>query len=117
MSDEPDREAYVVALRLPAGRDLSESELRERLLRRAFSAGAAEAAVTRLVEQHAVDDFRVAVGRARAAAARHRGRARAAPFSRIDLAGLVAAAGQRTWNGRLPVAAAPFGSRRYTKMR
>jgi regulatory protein len=71
-------EAYAAALRLLAGRDLSRAQLRERLERRGFRPEAASEAIDRLARQGAADDFRVAVVRARGAAARHRGRVRAA---------------------------------------
>ena len=57
---QADRAAYVDALRMLARRELSEAQVRQRLLRRGHAADAVEAAVTRLREERAIDDVRVA---------------------------------------------------------
>jgi regulatory protein len=69
--------AYPAALRLLAGRDLSASQIRERLRRRGYPARDIEAAIDRLRRDRVLDDGRVAAARARASIARGRGRLRA----------------------------------------
>jgi len=61
-------DAHALAVRLLTGRDLSEAQLRGRLLERVTPAEA-ETAVARLRERGAVDDRRVAFAFARTAAA------------------------------------------------
>jgi regulatory protein len=59
MSPEPDG-AYVTALKLLAGRELSEAQVRQRLARREYEADDIDAAVARLKAERALDDTRVA---------------------------------------------------------
>lgn len=76
---EPDPStAYVTALRLVAGRDLSTAQLRTRLLRRGYQDDTVEDVLQRLTADRALDDRRVAEGAARRElAGRLRGRSRA----------------------------------------
>lgn len=60
--------AYQIALRLLARRELSSSQLRERLGRHELPAVEIEAAVTKLTHNGAIDDGRVAHAHARRAA-------------------------------------------------
>jgi regulatory protein len=62
---DPARAAFVSALRMLAGRELSEAQVRERLARKGFPPGAVEDAVTRLMREGAIDDRRAALSRAR----------------------------------------------------
>ena len=71
--------AYSDALRLLAGRELSEHDLRARLVDREHPPDEIDAALARLKESGAVDDRRVAVAYARTAAqVKGRGRLRIA---------------------------------------
>ena len=75
---EAARAAYVVVLRLLAGRDLTERQLRERLARRGFEPAAIESAIDRARACRALDDGRAAAARARTELlVRGRGKARA----------------------------------------
>ena len=67
--------AYADALRMLAGRELSVSQVRERLRDREHQADEIDAAVTRLLETGALDDMRVAHAYARTAS-RIKGRGR-----------------------------------------
>ena len=70
--------SHDVALRLLASRDISTSQLRERLLRRGLPASEIERAITRLTAAGLLDDARVAVAHARRAVqVKLRGRRRA----------------------------------------
>ena len=53
-------DAYVDGLKLAAGRELSEAQLRQRLARKGHAQQEIDAAVARLKEEHAIDDARVA---------------------------------------------------------
>jgi regulatory protein len=69
--------AYVDALKLLARRELSEAQIRQRLARRGHSGDAIDSAVTRLKEERALDDTRVAEAIARTQTAlKGRGRVR-----------------------------------------
>jgi regulatory protein len=57
--------AYLTALRMLAGRDLSEAQVRERLARRQYPNDEIELAVERLRQERALDDERVAAAIAR----------------------------------------------------
>ena len=59
-SDDPDRAAYVDALRRLARRDHSEQELRRALLRKGHDEEAVERVVARLRRERALDDRRFA---------------------------------------------------------
>lgn len=70
-------EAYTTALVLLGARELSEAQLRTRLLRRACRPGDVDEAIARLKRDRTLDDGRVARAAARLEASiRHRGRAR-----------------------------------------
>jgi len=74
--DEAGR-AYLSGLKMLARRELSEAQLRARLLRREFEPHDIDTAVERLRQERALDDRRVALACARTEArVRHRGRAR-----------------------------------------
>jgi len=76
-SGERSRAAFAAGLRMLAGRDLSEAQLRERLERKGFPPGAVGAALARLTQEGAIDDRRTAVSRARTELfVRGRGRSR-----------------------------------------
>ena len=59
------KDAYLDALKLLARRELSEAQVRQRLTRRGHDEGASDAAVSRLKQEHAIDDDRVAEAIAR----------------------------------------------------
>lgn len=65
--------AYVEGLKLLARRELSEAEVRQRLQRRGHDAHAIDAAVARLLAEHAIDDERTAeaIARREATVGRH----------------------------------------------
>jgi regulatory protein len=64
-SDLEPKDAYVTALKLLAGRELSESQVRQRLARKGFEPEAIEEAIARLKDERAIDDARVAEAIAR----------------------------------------------------
>lgn len=71
--------AYVVALRMLGRRELSEKQVRERLVRRGHDGAAIDEAVARLKHERAIDDERVAGAIARTATSiKRRGRIRVA---------------------------------------
>jgi regulatory protein len=73
----PKPEAYLVALKLLAARELSEAQIRQRLLRREYGVDEIDAAVARLKAERALDDARVAGAIARRETAfRKRGKLR-----------------------------------------
>jgi regulatory protein len=75
---DPERAAFTDGLRLLARRDVSTAQLRDRLVRRGHPAPAIDSALARLTREGALDDRRVAAGRARTELLiRGRGRARA----------------------------------------
>ena len=70
--------AYQIALRLLARRELSTTQLRDRLTRRELPSAEIETAIVRLTRERAVDDARTALIHARRAAeVKLRGRSRA----------------------------------------
>ena len=70
-------DAYTTALTLLSARELSESQLRARLRRRALDDGDIESAISRLKADRTLNDRRVAIAIARMESAiKHRGRAR-----------------------------------------
>jgi regulatory protein len=82
--------AYHEALRMLARRELSESQIRQRLTRHGHDADAIEEAVTRLRNERAIDDARVAEAIARTeTSVRRRGRLRVR--LKIERAGIAAA--------------------------
>ena len=71
-------DAYLTGLRLLAGRELSEAQLRTRLERREFESGDVDAALARLRQEGALDDLRTARACARTEAhVKRHGRRRA----------------------------------------
>jgi regulatory protein len=73
MSDD----AYLTAVRMLARRELSEAQVRQRLARKAFDRAAIDDAVSRLKDERAIDDTRVAGAIARLeTTSRRRGLAR-----------------------------------------
>jgi len=71
-------DAYVTALRMLARRELSEAQVRTRLARKEFDAGAIDEAVARLQAVRALDDQRTALACARTEAhVKRHGRLRA----------------------------------------
>lgn len=71
------REAYVAGLTLLARRELSEAQVRQRLLRRGYPPEDVDSAIERLKAERALDDTRVAEAIARTEIALHqRGRLR-----------------------------------------
>jgi regulatory protein len=88
MNSEP---AYLTALKLLAGRELSEAQIRQRLARRGHDADAIDDAVARLKAERAIDDDRVAAVLAHSETAiRRRGRLRV--MRTIERAGIAPAA-------------------------
>jgi regulatory protein len=82
--------AYHEALRMLARRELSESQIRQRLTRHGHDADAIEEAVARLRNERAIDDARVAEAIARTeTSVRRRGRLRVR--LKIERAGIAAA--------------------------
>jgi regulatory protein len=76
-AQRPTPNAYVFALRLLARRELSEAQIRTRLLRRSYDADGIDDAVTRLKAERALDDGRTAGAMARTAVTlKRRGRRR-----------------------------------------
>ena len=74
---EPRPDAYALALTLLAARELSESQLRARLIRRKFDSDDVDDAIARLKTDGTLNDRRVALALARMESAiKHRGRAR-----------------------------------------
>jgi regulatory protein len=69
--------AYIDGLKMLARRELSEAQVRQRLARQGHPPEAIDLAVTRLREERAIDDARVAEAIARTqTSVRHRGKAR-----------------------------------------
>lgn len=88
------QEAYVAGLTLLARRELSEAQVRQRLLRRGYAADEVDAALARLKSERALDDARVAEAIARTAIALHqRGRLRV--DRQIKRAGIATATAKR----------------------
>jgi regulatory protein len=86
--------AYHEALKMLARRELSESQIRQRLAQHGHGADAIEEAVTRLRDERAIDDARVAEAIARTeTSVRRRGRLRVRLT--IERAGIAAATARR----------------------
>jgi regulatory protein len=76
-STDPLSGAYVLGLKMLARRELSESQVRDRLGRRGYPEDAIDDAVARLKSERAIDDHRVAEATARTEVAlKRRGRRR-----------------------------------------
>ena len=89
MSSDAQR-AYVDALRMLARRELSEAQVRQRLVRREHGPAAIDEALARLRNERAIDDARVAEAIARSETSiRKRGRMRVT--RKIQSAGIAAA--------------------------
>jgi regulatory protein len=70
-------DAYVDGLKLAAGRELSEAQVRQRLARKGHTQSDIDAAIARLKEERAIDDLRVAETIARSeTSTRRRGKLR-----------------------------------------
>jgi regulatory protein len=86
--------AYLDGLKMLARRELSEAQVRQRLARKGHDADAIDAAVTRLREERALDDARVAEAIARTqTAVRRRGKLRVR--REIESAGITGATARR----------------------
>ena len=86
--------AYVAALRMLGGRELSERQVRQRLARRGYDADEIDAAITRLVRDRSLDDERAARAMAHAETSlKKRGRGRVQ--QRLQAAGIASAVAQR----------------------
>ena len=117
-------DAYVDALRMLTRRELSETQVRQRLGLRGYAVGAIEAAIARLTQERAIDDRRVAGAIARrSVAVKRRGplrvkremegagiahttarRALDEVFSELDEKALLEAALDRRLSGRSDIA-------------
>jgi regulatory protein len=87
---DPVQDAYVAGLTMLARRELSEAQVRQRLLRRGLAPQDVEAAIARLKSERAIDDVRVAEAIARTEVSlRRRGRLRV--DRRIQRAGVAPA--------------------------
>ena len=85
--------AYVDALKMLGRRELSEAQLRERLARRGYDAGAIDDAVARLSAGRAIDDTRAAESIVRTAASSRRGKLRVGLA--LERAGIAAATARK----------------------
>ena len=86
--------AYLDGLKMLARRELSEAQVRQRLARKGYGGDAIDAAVTRLREERALDDARVAEAIARTqTAVRRRGKLRVR--REIESAGITGATARR----------------------
>ena len=87
-------DAYVDGLKLAAGRELSEAQVRQRLARKGHTAPDIDAAITRLKEERAIDDLRVAETIARSeTSTRRRGKLRVR--MQIERAGISSATARK----------------------
>ena len=86
--------AYVDGLKMLARRELSEMQVRQRLARKGHDPDAIEAAVTRLREERAIDDTRVAEAIARTETTLHR-RGKLRGRMQIERAGIAKATAKR----------------------
>ena len=93
-SPKPDGSAYATALRLLARRELSEAQVRQRLLGRGLDAGEIETAIARLKSERAIDDERTAEAIARTdTTVKRRGRQRVT--RQIERAGIASRTASR----------------------
>src|SRR4051794_28373003 len=79
--------AYVTGLQLLARRELSEAQVRQRLVRRGYVPDEIDAAISQLLEERALDDRRVAAAIAHTET-RVRGRGRLRVKRQIEAAGI-----------------------------
>jgi regulatory protein len=91
---DPARDAYVAGLTMLARRELSEVQVRQRLLRRKHRPEDIEVAIARLKSERAIDDVRVAEAIARTEVSLHR-RGRLRVDRRIQSAGVAPATARR----------------------
>jgi regulatory protein len=85
---------YLDALRMLARRELSEAQVRQRLTRRGHEEEEIDAAISRLREERAIDDLRVAEAIARTQIAT-KGRGELRVRRQIEQAGIAAATARR----------------------
>ena len=86
--------AYLTALKMLSGRELTERQVRQRLARRGYDADAIDAAVERLTRDRSLDDERAAKAMAHTETTlRKRGRLRVT--RRLQAAGIAPAIAQR----------------------
>jgi regulatory protein len=86
--------AYLAALKMLSGRELSERQVRQRLQRRGYEKDAIDEAVLRLKSDRSIDDERAARAMAHAETSlKKRGRLRVK--TRLEAAGISAAVAQR----------------------
>ena len=115
--------AYIDGLKMLGRRELSEAQVRQRLARRGYEEDAIDAAVTRLKDERAIDDMRVAEAIARTeTSVKRRGKLRVRmqieragiakatarravdeAFASIDDEGLLKAALARRLRGQMPI--------------
>jgi regulatory protein len=87
-------DAYVDGLKLAAGRELSEAQIRQRLVRKGHAQPEIDAAIERLKDERAIDDVRVAETIARAETlTRRRGKLRVR--MQIERAGISSATARK----------------------
>ena len=87
MADSDSDRAYLTGLKMLAGRELSEAQVRTRLARRHFEEQHIDAAVGRLLAEGAIDDARTARAIARTTAS-IRGQGQRRARARVDAAGI-----------------------------
>jgi regulatory protein len=85
---------YLDGLKMLARRELSEAQVRQRLARKGHGADQIDQAVARLLEEHAIDDARVAGAIARTEISLHR-RGKLRVRRQIEQAGIAAPTVQR----------------------
>jgi len=85
--------AYLDALKMLARRELSETQVRQRLVRKGHTSDVIDAAVRRLVDERVIDDSRVAAAIARSETRRRHGKLRV--IRRIEQAGIGRAIARR----------------------
>jgi regulatory protein len=86
--------AYVAALKMLGGRELSERQVRQRLARRRYAEAEIDAAIARLLQDRSLDDERAARAMAHAETSlKKRGKLRVR--QRLQAAGIAPAAAQR----------------------
>jgi regulatory protein len=91
---DPARDAYVAGLTMVARRELSEAQVRQRLLRRGHRPDDIDIASARLNSERAIDDVRVAEAIARTEVTLHR-RGRLRVDRRLQSAGVAPATARR----------------------
>src|SRR5438477_4921191 len=88
------KRACLDAMKMLARRELSESQVRDRLARRGYESSAIDDAIGRLRAERAIDDDRVAEAIARTETSLHR-RGKVRVRMRIEQAGIAAATARR----------------------